>query len=125
MIANFVSSMTYECEAMATHPRSIAEENPFLTGTSIAPATMLSEESDLGPGVRNGIMDEQEGAEVSEQSQCFEGSSDEDDLEVDELVQEEMTRLEETFQENGLKFRMIDRIGEGDSNYLENNRMVD
>ena len=33
---------------------------------------------------------------------------------IDESVREDMLRLEETFEENGMKYRLIDRIGEGD-----------
>ncbi|KAL8737702.1 MAG: hypothetical protein Q9181_001420 [Wetmoreana brouardii] len=47
-----------------------------------------------------------EGTEVSEESQ-------EEHVEVNEAVKEEMTKLENIFQAKGLKFRMIDRIGEG------------
>ena len=32
---------------------------------------------------------------------------------VDESVREDMLRLEDTFEENGMSFRLIDRIGEG------------
>ena len=32
---------------------------------------------------------------------------------IDESVQEDMIQLEETFDENGMNFRLIDRIGEG------------
>lgn len=39
--------------------------------------------------------------------------SDEDYPEVNETVREEMSKLEQIFQGKGLKFRMIDRIGEG------------
>ncbi|KAL8706215.1 MAG: hypothetical protein Q9201_000721 [Fulgogasparrea decipioides] len=47
-----------------------------------------------------------EGTEVSEESQ-------EEYVEVNEAVKEEMTKLENIFQAKGLKFRVIDRIGEG------------
>ncbi|KAL8695370.1 MAG: hypothetical protein Q9218_000129 [Villophora microphyllina] len=39
--------------------------------------------------------------------------SEEDYAQVSETVREEMSKLERTFQAKGLKFRMIDRIGEG------------
>ena len=32
---------------------------------------------------------------------------------VDETVREDMIKLEESFEEHGMKFRLIDRIGEG------------
>ena len=39
--------------------------------------------------------------------------SEEECLEVNDTVREEMSKLEHIFQDKGLKFRMIDRIGEG------------
>ena len=46
-------------------------------------------------------------------SQCSESSS-ESDGEVDDTVMHEMQNLENIFQNMGLNFRMIDRIGEGE-----------
>ena len=99
---------------MATCAGPIAEENPFLTGTNLAPATKLSGKLGLSPEARHGAQDDPEGEEVLADSQLSEVSSDEEELEYDGSVEEEMAKLEETFRENGLKFRMIDRIGEGD-----------
>lgn len=44
-----------------------------------------------------------------------ENSEDSDDEygEISEMAREEMSKLERIFQKKGLKFRMIDRIGEG------------
>ncbi|KAL9590741.1 MAG: hypothetical protein Q9203_000463 [Teloschistes exilis] len=39
--------------------------------------------------------------------------SEEDDAQISETVREDMVKLERTFHAKGLKFRMIDRIGEG------------
>lgn len=39
--------------------------------------------------------------------------SEEGYVEVSDTVREEMSKLEKIFQKKGLKFRMIDRIGEG------------
>lgn len=49
---------------------------------------------------------------VYEDSEDSEDSA-EDYAQVSETVREDMTKLEKTFQAKGLKFRMIDRIGEG------------
>ena len=99
---------------MATRVEPIAEENPFLTGTNLVPATALSEKLGLSPGARYGAQNDLEGEEISADSQRSEVSSDDEELDFDGSVQEEMAKLEETFRENGLKFRMIDKIGEGD-----------
>ena len=40
-------------------------------------------------------------------------SSSEEEI-IDETVREDMLRLEESFAEHGMKFRLIDRIGEGE-----------
>ena len=106
---------------MATHVEPIAEENPFLTGTNLMPATALSEKLGLSPGARYGAQNDPEGEEISADSQRSEVSSDDDELDFDGSVQEEMAKLEETFRENGLKFRMIDKIGEGDNSMPQEN----
>ena len=99
---------------MAKRPEPIAENNPFLTGTDLAPATALSEKLGLSPGTRYEVHHDPGGEDISEASQCSEEDSpEEDELEVDESVQEEMAKLEDTFNERGFKYRMIDRIGEG------------
>lgn len=89
----------------------IAERNPFLTG-DLAPATSLSEKLGLTPGSRYEVQDNLVGEDMSEASQCSDGVS-EDPREVEESTQEEMAKLDETFRERGMKFRMIDRVGEG------------
>ena len=106
---------------MATRAGSIPEENPFLTGTNLVPVTALSEKLGLSPEARCAAQNGPEGEEVSADSQRSEVSSDDDELEFDGSVQEEMAKLEETFRENGLKFRMIDRIGEGDNSKRQEN----
>ena len=97
---------------MARPAGPIAEKNPFLTGTGHARATALSEKLGLSPPSRQIDEDIQDGEESSEHSESSEELS-EGEHEVDESVLEEMAKLENTFQEIGLKFRMIDRIGEG------------
>ncbi|MCJ1450670.1 hypothetical protein MMC28_001003 [Mycoblastus sanguinarius] len=79
---------------MANHTAPIAEESPFLTGSHCQ------------------MEDDENGAELLEDLDCSYGSS-EDELELDDSVREDMARLEDTFREIGMKFRMIDRIGEG------------
>ena len=81
---------------MANHTAPIAEESPFLTGSHCQ------------------MEDDENGAELLEDLDCSYGSS-EDELELDDSVREDMARLEDTFREIGMKFRMIDRIGEGDT----------
>ena len=54
-----------------------------------------------------------------EQQESYESSDDsesaaEDPDQIDEAVREDMDQLEDIFHSKGLKFRMIDRIGEGD-----------
>lgn len=88
------------------------ERNPFLTGTDLAPATALSEKLGLSPGSRYEVEEDQDGEDLSEGSQCSDGVS-ENDREVDESTLEEMAKLEDTFKERGMRFRMIDRVGEG------------
>jgi len=98
--------------AMARPAEPIAEKNPFLTGTDLAPATSLSEKFGLSPGTRYDLKDNQDNEEPSEGSELSEVPS-ESEQEVDEAILEDMAKLENTFDEIGLKFRMMDRIGEG------------
>ena len=96
---------------MARPSKPIREENLFLTGATTAPATALSEKLGLNP------MEMTESEECTEDEVTREFGSDsetsEDDGEVEDFVQEEMDRLEAIFDERGLKYRMINRIGEG------------
>lgn len=90
----------------------IAEKNPFLTSKHLAPANNLSHElgSNLVSQYDTDELDE--GEDEQEGSECSEGSA-ESEYTVDETVREEMVKLEDTFREAGMKFRMIARIGEG------------
>lgn len=67
-------------------------------------------------GHEHGLQDEtdelEEGEDEQEGSECSEDSAD-SEYAVDETVREEMAKLEDTFREIGMKFRMIARIGEG------------
>ena len=97
---------------MATRAEPIAERNPFLTGRDLAPVTTLSEKLGLSPGARHDEANDHDGEELSEGSASDDGS--EEDRGIDEVTLEEMARLEGIFKEKGMKFRMVDRIGEGD-----------
>lgn len=79
---------------------TMEEENPFVT----YPPKRANAESI--PGC---VPDEEQLYESSEESE----SSIESPVEVNEAVRDDMCRLEEVFVDMGLKFRMIDRIGEG------------
>lgn len=96
---------------MARPARPIPEGNPFLNGQNIVPPTTLSEKLGLSPEARHNIGDDREQSR-SEESEVSDDLS-ENGGEVDASVQAEMDKLETTFDEIGLKFRLIDRIGEG------------
>ena len=51
--------------------------------------------------------------EDGEQQENYESSDSESPTGIDRAVQEDMDKLEEIFHDIGLRFRMIDRIGEG------------
>jgi cell division control protein 7 len=59
----------------------------------------------------------QEGDEHDQEDEYSEESDDSDDV-VDEAVQEDMLRFQETFKGIKERFRLINRIGEGKSIYL-------
>ena len=90
----------------------IAEKNPFLTSKHLAPSDNLSHELESVPGSQYETDEYEEDWDAREDSECSERSA-ESEYAVDETVREEMTRLEDTFREIGMKFRMIARIGEG------------
>lgn len=82
------------------------EDNPFVT--YIPEEDAVDEDPDLDPG----------DAEDDEQEEYFDDSEESEEVleqpaDLDPAVRQDMTRLEETFRNMGLKFRMIDRIGEG------------
>ena len=80
------------------------DDNPFVTHARKRDNAGLVPE--LIPGYTE---DEQQIYESSDES----NSSAESQVEVNEGVREDMCKLEEVFLSMGLKFRMIDRIGEG------------
>jgi len=101
-----------ERKEMAKAAGPTAERNPFLTGTGHAPATALSAKLGISPKSQYGPGDDQHEEELSEESERSDDLS-ESEHEVDESVLQDMGKLQSTFEEFGLKFRMIDRIGEG------------
>lgn len=99
---------------MAKTVMPIAEKNPFLTGTHLAPATALSHQL----GLKVELQDETENYDDDDDDLSGEGSECSDrvtqgNLGIDQSVREDMAKLEDTFEELGLRFRLIDRIGEG------------
>jgi len=80
------------------------EENPFVTHQPKPDGCI----PDLTP-------DEVEDDEQQEYYESSDGSesSSESLAEIEPAVREDMDKLEDTFHDMGLKFRMIDRIGEG------------
>lgn len=103
--------------AMARPSVPIAEKNPFLTSKHLAPANSTSQEMGSNPRSQYDTDEDEEGEDEQEGSECSEGSA-ESEYAVDETVREEMTKLEDTFREIGMKFRMIARIGEGNARTL-------
>ncbi|CAF9907427.1 hypothetical protein IMSHALPRED_005527 [Imshaugia aleurites] len=95
------------------------EKNPFLTSKHLAPANNLSHELGSSPGSQHVTDEYGEGEEEQEGSECSEESA-QSEYAVEETVREDMAKLEDTFREIGMKFRMIARIGEGKSrNFLD------
>ena len=97
---------------MARTAVPIAEKNPFLTGKHLAPSDNLSHQLGTSPGSQYGTDEYEDGLDAQEGSESSEESAD-SEYAVDETVREEMTKLEDTFREIGMRFRMIARIGEG------------
>ena len=97
---------------MARTAVPIAEKNPFLTGEHLAPSDILNNQLGTSPGSQYGTDEYEDGSDAQEGSECSEESAD-SEYAVDETVREEMTKLEDTFREIGMRFRMIARIGEG------------
>lgn len=102
---------------MAMPPGSDMEERPFVTSKYLAPANNLSHESGNSFRSQYDTDDCEGGEDEREGSECPEGSAD-SEYAVDEIVREDMAKLEETFREIGMKYRMIARIGEGNARIL-------
>ena len=94
-----------------------AEKNPFLIGKHLAPSDNLSHQLGTNPGSQYGTDEYEDALDAQEGSECSEDSAD-SEYTVDETVREEMTKLEDTFREIGMRFRMIARIGEGITRFL-------
>lgn len=82
--------------------------NEFLTNAEVESPATPNEELRSSLGSHDELGEYEEDADGSNHSE-----SSESEHEIDETVREDMIRLEETFMEIGMKFRMIDRIGEG------------
>lgn len=95
----------------------IAEKNPFLTSKHLAPADNLNHELRSSPGSQYDMDEYEDGEDEQEGSECSDRSA-ESEYAVDETVRTEMAKLEDTFREIGMKFRMIARIGEGNTRIL-------
>ena len=83
---------------------AMEKDNPFITrasNTSKAIQGLDSVRDDFGAQQR-----------YDEASECSEDSS-EHSHEIDDVVKQDMDKLENIFHDIGFKFRMIDRIGEG------------
>lgn len=98
--------------AMARTAVPIAEKNPFLTGKHLAPSDNLNHQLGISPGSQSGTDEYEDDLNAQEGSEDSDESGD-SEYAVDETVREEMTKLEDTFREIGMRFRMIARIGEG------------
>ena len=100
--------------AMAKTAVPIAEKNPFLTGKHFAPSDNMRDRLGISPGSQYGTDEDEHEDDLNGQegSECSDESGD-SEYTVDETVREEMTELEDTFREIGMRFRMIARIGEG------------
>lgn len=103
--------------AMARPAVPIAEKNIFLTSKSLASANNPSGELRSSAGSQYDTDEHEESEDAQEGSECSEGSA-ESEYAVDQTVREEMDRLEDTFRELGMRFRMIARIGEGNARIL-------
>ena len=103
--------------AIARPAVPIAEQNIFLTSKSLTSATNPSKELRSGAGSQYDADEHEASEDAQEGSECSEGSA-ESEYAVDQTVKEEMDRLEDTFRELGMRFRMIARIGEGSARIL-------
>lgn len=66
----------------------------------------------LGQANSENVMDHaEEDSPGKESSETSESSSDGE--QVEDGIKQDMLKLEESFEEHGMKFRLIDRIGEG------------
>ena len=83
------------------------EDNPFITD----PHKRQSQRVGLDHNLRKEFDDDDEEQSYSDGSDGSESS--EEHAVIEDSVREEMVKLEQMFKGMGLKYRMIDRIGEG------------
>lgn len=86
------------------------EDNPFLT----QPHHEKLANAGYNSKFKREEEDDGDEPDVSDSSECSEWSS-KSHRDIEDSVREEMAKLEDTFQGLGLKYRMIDRIGEGNA----------
>ncbi len=85
------------------------EDNPFVTETY----QQKLQRAGLDPNRREEFDNDDDDQGYSDGSDGSESS--EEHVVVEDSVREDMVKLEQTFKGMGLKYRMIDRIGEGDA----------
>ena len=95
---------------IARAPALTMEDNPFVTD----PHKRKYQRSGVVDDTRGDFDDNDEEQSYSEGSDDSENLSEEHAA-VEDSVREEMIKLEQMFKGMGLKYRMIDRIGEGDA----------
>ena len=98
--------------AMAATAVPMAENKFFIKNKSSAPSDNLSPGFAAVTGSQYDMDEYEDDLDAREDSECSEASA-ESEYVVDETVSQEMARLEDTFREIGMRFRMIARIGEG------------
>ena len=84
------------------------EKHPFVTDNY----RQKLQRAGLDHNTREQYDHDDDGQEYTDGSDSSESSSGEH-LHIEDSVREEMIKLEHTFKGMGLKYRMIDRIGEG------------
>ncbi len=85
------------------------EDNPFVTETY----NRKLQRAGQGLNQREDFNDDEDERSYYEGSDILESSSEEHG-DIEDSVREDMVKLEQMFKGIGLKYRMIDRIGEGD-----------
>ena len=103
--------------AVARTAVPVGEKNPFLTSKNLAPSELPNHELETCPRSQYDTDEDEEALDAQEGSECSEGSA-ESEYAVNDSVREEMAKIEDTFREIGMKFRMIARIGEGTARIL-------
>ncbi len=88
------------------------EDNPFVTETY----QQKLQRAGLDPDRREGFNNDDDDQGYSDGSDGSESS--EEHVVIEDSVREDMAKLEQTVKGMGLKYRMIDRIGEGDPSKL-------